>query len=125
MVKLSSLRCDPELSERGRWVDYEGGKLLVAKTNNTQYQKELLVLLQENPDANDSEEGFVLLVKTAMSRAILLGWEGFEDDNGEAIEYTPEAGLDVLTDAGHQDFYQAVISESQATDRYRVSAEGN
>jgi len=36
MAKLSALRVDPELSEEGRWVDYELGiRLRIARHNNS------------------------------------------------------------------------------------------
>jgi len=126
MAKLSALRVDPELTEEGRWVDYELGiRLRIARHNNSRYQAYFMKLMRDNPEVQEDTESFSNLLKVAVGRTILRDWEGVEDDAGKKLKYTDEVGEKIITDPAYQDLYQFVLSESQATLAYRENAAGN
>lgn len=126
MAKLSALRVDPELTEEGRWVDYEMGiRLRVARHNNSRYQNYFMKLLRDNPEVQEDTESFANLLKVAVGRTILRDWEGVEDDEGNPLAFTEDLGEQTMTDPAYQDLYQFVLSESQSSLLYRENAAGN
>jgi len=126
MAKLSALRVDPELSEEGRWVDYELGiRLRIARHNNSRYQAYFMKLLRDNPDVQEDADSFQNLLKVAVGRTILKDWEGVEDDDGNEMKFSEDVGEKIITDPAYQDLYQFVLSESQSSLLYRENAAGN
>ena len=126
MAKLSALRVDSELSEEGRWGDYELGiRLRIARHNNSRYQSYFMKLLRDNPEVQEDTDSFGNLLKVAVGRTILRDWEGVEDDEGNEMKFSEDVGEKILTDPGYQDLYQFVLSESQASLAYRENAAGN
>jgi len=126
MAKLSALRVDPELSEEGRWVDYELGiRLRIARHNNSRYQAYFMKLLRDNPEVQEDTDAFGNLLKVAVGRTILRDWEGVEDDDGKEMKFSEDVGEKILTDPAYQDLYQFVLSEAQSSLLYRENAAGN
>lgn len=126
MAKLSALRVDPELSEEGRWVDYELGiRLRIARHNNSRYQAYFMKLMRNNPEVQEDTEVFQNLLKVAVGRTILKDWEGVEDDDGNEMKFSEDVGEKIITDPAYQDLYQFVLTESQSSLLYRENAAGN
>ena len=83
MAKLSALRVDPELSEEGRWVDYELGiRLRIARHNNSRYQAYFMKLMRNNPEVQEDTEVFQNLLKVAVLIVYVelqLRWSFYQD----------------------------------------------
>lgn len=113
MLKLSSIKTT--ISEEGEWVesaDWPGVRLKVRGINCRDYQqaRELLVqkqikALQRVPTTPEMEPALGKLV----ARHLLRGWEGIAGDDDKALEYTPEIGLEKLSDPAYAALEQQVI----------------
>ena len=66
------------------------------------------------------QEEIVPLQKMAAARFLLLDWENVEDDNGDAIDYTPEVGLDIFNDPAFDDFWLFVISSATEAEQFKA-----
>lgn len=103
-VKLTDLMVDKEKMEKGTWKDFipfpgVAVRLLVASNNNIIYLKAVAACIREHlkefrEDVTGQAENEI--VKPAVAKHILLGWEGIDDDQGKPISYSYEAALGIL-----------------------------
>lgn len=134
-LNINSLRADPELVEKGAWVDYlMGSKLLVARFNNRaaenarsefyldnleKFTKEGLT--EKEREANDAmaekEENRIL------SQYVLLGWSGIQTADGSELEYSQETAFELLCDPQLEEFRAQVINLSQQRQNFRAKNE--
>lgn len=103
MLKLGSIKT-PDASDEGVWVDvpeWPGVRFKVRRIGSRDYQiaRELLVqrkskALQRVPTSPEMEPELGKLV----ARFLLRGWEGIAGDDEKSLDWTPEVGLETLTD---------------------------
>lgn len=104
---------------------YIGGgvTLRIARQNNPAYREYIAQLIrpyrEEVEAKNLADDVWVELINKAMSKTILVGWDGIKDDNGNEIQYTPEKALDFLSQM--PDFREVVSAFSTNMENYRVS----
>lgn len=114
MLKIDSIKT-PEISDEGVWVkipEWEGVEFLVRRLGSRDYQiaRELLVqkkskALQRLPTTPEMEPELGKLV----SRHLLRGWKGIADGNGKEITWSPDVGLEMLTDPTLRELESKVI----------------
>lgn len=105
-LKLSSLKLDEKLVEKGVWVSLEDdAQILVAKQGNANHRK--LVQQLRKPyrsfevvgrDLPDDVARRIGIEATA--RTILLGWKNILDDDGSEIPFTYENAIKALSIEG-------------------------
>lgn len=121
---------------RVQWGD--GVTLLIAPTSCKAYQDHMNAYLRGeqaqragfrrsasvNKQFEDSRRE---AMKQGIAEHIIRGWEGvFDTESGEEVAYTPDLGLDLLSD---DSFFMDVVAAAGETDAYRrdrlEEAEGN
>lgn len=122
---------DEKLETEGVWVPYEGGsRVLVGRFNNEKAQTMRVKLYQENkevidagsaPDATEADKAKADelskdLENKVLSEAVILGWEGFEDAEGNTVKYTPETAKSYIELS--RDFRRDMVMASSTRDRY-------
>lgn len=114
MLKLGSIKT-PDVSDEGVWVsipEWPGVRFKVRRIGVRDYQiaRELLVqklskALNRLPTSPEMEPALGKLV----ARHLLRGWEGIAGDDEKPLDWTPEVGLETLTDPEMKELEQKVI----------------
>lgn len=134
MLKIDSIKT-PEASDDGDWVkipEWEGVEFLVRRLGSRDYQiaRELLVqkkskALQRMPTSPEMEPELGKLV----SRHLLRGWKGIADGSGKEITWSPDVGLEMLTDPSLRELESKVIWAAGTLDdtnaEFTTAAVGN
>lgn len=101
-MRFSEYVTDAALEEEGVWMRLRKGdaEVLVARAGNKQHEDLVRRLRKKHGQGRrgdelprDVEEAIAL---EALSRTILLGWKGIEDDDGVEIPYSPEKARELL-----------------------------
>lgn len=114
-------KTDESLETSGVWESIGNGiKVKVARFNNTNHKRIMEVLmkphqhsLRNNTLAEDVAEE--LLIK-GMAKAVLLDWEGLEED-GVPVKYSNKESIRVLTE--YKDFRSIVRSISESMEVFK------
>lgn len=117
MAKISQIMADMDKVNKGVWVDYaEGIRLLIANINNTEYKKATRKILSSKMRQirmkSLADDTILELVKPAVARYVLLGWENIEDENGNKIPYSTEKALEFFQTPSLFEFYQFVLESA-------------
>ena len=120
-MKVSRFKTNAAKEQNGVWVDIgEGAKLLVARVNNSHYRS--VLLRRSKPVAAQMRTGTLpedkarAILEQCYADAILLDWEGLEDDDGNALEYSKEQALELLR---MKDFFEMVENFAMNAELYR------
>jgi hypothetical protein len=101
-MRFSEYVTDHTLEEEGVWMRLRKGdaEVLVARAGNSKHERLVERLRKKNGRGfrgedlpREVEENIAL---EALSQTILLGWRGFEDDEGKEIPYSPEKARELL-----------------------------
>lgn len=116
MAKLSKFAIDLESAKNGVTVDLgDGLSVTVAQAGagNPRYQKVLRQLLkpyERQLKANTLDDDvFEDQVTKAYVEAVLLGWKGLEDDEGNEITYSKDKAYEILSNKENFAFKQQII----------------
>jgi hypothetical protein len=127
-MKFSSLKTDPNKETRGVWMNYGGGlKVLIARSNNAKFRD--MVNRLTRPHQVALKTGMVEpkvaeeIMRTSAAQHILLGWENLEDDDGNAIPYSPEKAKQLFDEA--PDFFSTVMELANSAALFKVDDLGN
>ncbi|QYW06473.1 putative pre-tape measure chaperone protein [Pseudomonas phage UAntarctica] len=126
MLELTSIAIDPELAANGTWLDYMGGRFLVARQGPA-HQERLGQLFNEHADLikSGTPEGTAKLLEIyqrAFADTCLLNWEGVVE-KGEALPYTPDVGFKVLSDVRYAELAAKLEQFSLMHSNYRTKVE--
>lgn len=123
MVKLSGLRIDADKANNGVWHDWRGVRWLIARMGNPAYQEKLeqemepiLHVIAANEGKKCDERDNAIMV--AAAHGLLLDWEQLEDDNGNDLDFSPEAALRIFKDPELRDVYDFVMTRANAQQFY-------
>lgn len=117
-MKITEFATDETKETGGVWIDYAAGlRLKIASTDNREYTRFML----ENTGVL-SQRGSRLRSLTAIEKVervacegvakyILLDWEGLEDGEGNAVEYSFAKALEYLR--GYKRFRMDVLEIAQ------------
>ena len=129
MVKLSTIKSDSELENKGAWVEWDFGvSLLIARAGNRQFDnfmqsfsaKEIETMRDSNdPDATES------MLKKAIAKTVWLGWKNIDDDDGKPLKYSAKRALEFLEDDGFRDLYKFILVQSNEQANFRKAFEEN
>ena len=116
--------------DSGVWVNYQGCRFQIAHTSNAKFQRRLASL--QAPFRKQIEKGTMDpedtkdIVCTALSEAILKGWEGVKDESGNEIAITQKmAKQALLTDEGLREFVQETAADLSAFRDQEIEEKGN
>lgn len=123
-MKIASFKTNTKLEIAGVWkVIAPDTELLVARDNNPNFVKELRLAMapystkiQRSNMTNELAED---ILSKIMSTTILLGWKNIQDDDGNQIEYSPEAAYDLFKK--YPEFKSLVMTIAGDLDNYRES----
>lgn len=121
-MKFSKFATNHDLEIEGAWVDIgEGAKLLIARIGNDRYAKYLdkaykpyRKMQRTNSIPEDLARKIFI---AALANTVLVGWEGFVDDNGVEIPYTVENAIAKLTE--FKDFRELVAEIGSEASTFR------
>lgn len=124
MAKISEIMADMEKVEKGRWVNYAADiKLLVAGINNSQYREARQRLLKPHQHSIRTgllgAEQLMDMLKPTAAKYLLLDWTNLEDENGQAIPYSPEQALKFFKDKAFADLYSFVLEMAGESELFR------
>lgn len=123
LFKEFAVNLDAEVN--GRWVDYKGVKFLIARHNNTEYNKKIVELLNSSEDKKLDEDTQLLNKEIARiySETILLGWEGEVGFKGKAMKYSKENAFKLLSDPAMREFNDFISEEAAKAEAYKAKLE--
>jgi hypothetical protein len=114
-------------AEKGIVLDYPGFSITIARAggSNKKFNKTMLELVrpyrrQQEQGLLDEELANELLIK-AYAEAVILGWEGIDDENGEPLEYSKEACIKLLSDL--PELFNDIQKQAQDYSNFKVIQE--
>ena len=115
-MKISAFKTDRTRENQGVWVPIgDGARLLVARLNNEYYKQVFLNASRpfktQVRTGTISEDQAEQILRECYSKAILLDWDGLQDDEGTDIPYSQEKAYELL---GIADF-RALVEELAGT----------
>lgn len=133
MVKLKSLRVDPAAEAEGVFLEYVPGlRLRIASTATRRFRDAMEAamlpyrdLIRADQGKDKAERKFTDQMRTDLLREVvaehvLVGWEGLEDDEGEAVPYSKAAALALLSDPGMHRLLSWIEAAAANEDVYRA-----
>ena len=126
MLNLNSIKVDQTMAREGVWMEYMGGRFLVARKGQG-YDNRLVELYREHHDLikSGTPEGQLKAVdiyRQCFAEHILLDWDEVGDENGP-ITYTPEIGMLLTKDPGQIELVQAIERFSAMHSNYQAVVE--
>lgn len=125
MAKLSATKIDSNAEIDGIWTTYDLGiRLKIARLGNQKYREYMRKI--GRPHQLQIQHGTLddatmeTLSREAVAHTILLDWENVEDEDGNALKYTPELGEELFKDTAYYDMLQFVVAFASKTENYRA-----
>jgi hypothetical protein len=117
---------DEQAEIDGVWVELgEGARIKVARVGNPSYEKVLRQL--KKPYRNITRAGGEIprealdkITIEATAEALLLDWQGLDDEDGTAIPYSKEAAKRLLGEL--KDFRETVVRLALEAETFRAEA---
>ncbi|KRE02598.1 hypothetical protein ASE61_15080 [Bosea sp. Root670] len=118
-MKISELKIDPVKREEGAWIgdlpEMGGVRLHVRGIGCAEFRKLQAKLVEALPRSKRiggriAQEEQDRITGECLHRTILLGWEGFENDDGSPIEYSAEQAKAFMTEPAFSKIREAVVT---------------
>lgn len=118
---------DSKKEEEGVWKEFDGGiKLKLRRLSSKASQdarKEAekpytSQLREKEPDTEILEKVFI----QQLARGVIVDWEGVQDEDGKEIPFTPDLGVELLSDEALKDFRGEVIGFAISRDTFKAEA---
>lgn len=132
MFDLSSIEINPTTATEGKWVEYMGGKFLVARWNNrkaealrNELQIEFYSELAKGKEEKMPENlvsRFDAISARIMSETILLDWDGVGHKD-VLIPFSTETAYEFLSNPAFVDLFHFVRDQSISRDNFLASNE--
>jgi len=124
MGRITEIMADMEKVEKGQWVPFAAGiRLCIANINNAKYRQARKAILGKHlrsTRARKLEPDDVLdLLKPAVARHILVGWENLQDEAGCTIDYSPEKALEFFENPALRELYIFVVETAGEAEWFR------
>lgn len=127
-MKLSSVKRDTKLAEKGVWVTNAIGDMdiLIAATGNKRYTEMLRHLTKpyKRTISTLGDDFLKDLQNQCIAKTVLLGWKNMEAENStkEApvyVEYTSDVAYDLLKDPENHEFREMVLALAEEEEVFR------
>lgn len=113
-MSFNAKRNDVQAFVEGVWRPIMGGQFRIARAGNPEYEKALEESgYRKMDDPQDRHRAFL----TAMAKGIVKDWDEVVDDQGEAIPYSVDHGVEVLDE--NPDLVAAILEEARNMSNYR------
>lgn len=126
-MKIKEFATNKKAEIEGVWQEIgQGAKVKVARAGNVKYSEYVRKL--SKPYMNRYRRRMIpediaeKITIRAMSRFILLGWEGIEGEDGNHIQYSEQKAIELLTE--YPDFRELVASLADDITLFQLEAEG-
>jgi hypothetical protein len=124
-MKISAFKTDRQRENEGVWVAIgDGARVKVARFNNERYKQTFLEVSKpykvQVRTGTLQEEVAQGILRDCFARAILLDWEGLQDDEGNDIPYSEEAAKELLA---IPDFMSMIEDFANSRELYRREAQ--
>lgn len=121
MDLAANFKTDKNAEITGVWHDLIDGKIKIARFNNPVYQKVLRRLVTPhsqvlNTGSEEAQELLTKLTTEAMAEAILVDWEGLQDE-GVDLPYSKENAFAMMVK--YPDFREIVSQKATTLKFYR------
>jgi hypothetical protein len=126
-MKASAFKRDSSRVEAGEWVDdipgFPGIRLKVRGLQSLAFSDAQAKLQRQVPAHKRAEDGSIdpamayAIMGKAMQQAVLLDWDGLQDDDGKPLAYDADLAMTWLTDMDYSHFAEAVMAAAQVVDR--------
>ena len=126
-MKVSSFKRDSSRAEAGEWVDdvpgFPGVRFKVRGLQSLAFSDAQARLQRQVPAHKRKEDGSIepslayAVMGKAMQQAVLLDWDGIEDDEGNPMIYDADLAMTWLTDMDYSHFAEAIMAAAQVVDR--------
>lgn len=134
-MKFSEFKTDTSLEKEGVWHDIgmndDGSpvRIKIARLGNPSWLKAYNKIpaplrdgAQKGSLAGAMEKSYETLAAKCMAEHVLLGWEGFTDDDGNPVPYTVETAAAILADPEQRPFRSIVTQYAQDDAAFRAQA---
>lgn len=130
-MKLGEFRNDLNLENDGVWISLnDAAKVKVARSGNPRHSEILRRLsapyrrqISNNSLSNDVA---FKISGEALAEAILLDWEGVEDDDGKPLPYSKSAARDLLCNRQYEArFRNPIVAASEEVEAFRQTVIGD
>lgn len=123
---LDDIAVDPTLAEAGTWMDYMGGRFLIARKGNA-YKEAQIKLYNEHRDLlmSDTQEGRekgLEIERKLFAEFVLLDWD-VVDRKGEPVFYTKELGYQLVCDPRYAELVERIEVYSMIHRNYQEKVE--
>lgn len=128
MVRLGSLAQDVELEREGRWVEFVPGlRFRVAAADNARARELFAAKVRAARDEQKGrgrvpQERLDRIADEVTAEAVLVGWEGLDDDAGLPIPWSQGEALRILTDEKFRKVRQFIQEAAADAAAYRAAA---
>ena len=125
MGRITEIMADMEKVEKGQWFPFAMGiKLLIANINSAKYREARKAIIDKHMRATGKRklmpDEILDLVRPAVAKHILLGWENLEDETGATIDYSPEKALEFFENPALREMYVFVVETAGESESYRI-----
>lgn len=122
-MDLLNLRTDLNKEQEGTWVDIgKGARLKIARIGNPAYKETFRRLTKpyqrQMRTGNLPDEVAEKILARCLAESVLVGWEGLEMD-GEPIQYSRKAAMDLLMNPQLKDFRDLVTELANEVELFR------
>jgi hypothetical protein len=126
MLCLDDIAIDPTLAEAGTWMDYMGGRFLIAR-KGAAYQTAQIALYNEHRDlmksnTQESREKAIEIERRLFAEFVLLDWE-VVDREKNPVPYTKEAGYKMVCDPRFGELVDRIEMYSMVHKNYQARVE--
>lgn len=119
MAKLTDVLVDESAAREGVWIEWVHGiRLRIAAATgpkyDTAYHRQVVPALLKLPAKKRRSGAAVMdLSLEVVARHCLIGWENLEDDDGQAIPYSPEKAVELckLSSALYRTVYAQAVND--------------
>lgn len=135
MLDLTSLAIDSKKATEGVWVKMGQAEFLLARHNNPNASvarsEAIAKFYSEIQDVESIDEKttrkFRKVNIQVFCEHVLLGWKnvGLPNAEGvlEAVDYTPERGVEILSNDDYYELHQFLLEKSIEQENYRIKNE--
>lgn len=140
-MKLSRLRSDVHLETEGAYVNFITGEFIpeedfekvkesgepilkVRRWSYQPFQNKCIDAIRRNRNlaisSDDGDDIDVLAdaVKRLVAKMLLVGWWGFQEDDGTELQYSLKRAIELFLDPSYSDFYEVVVSYCRQRDLF-------
>ena len=118
---------DKTLEEGGKWFDLgDNARVLVGRFGNKNHERvmdrlrkpyeAMLLRKQKIPKEEMSD-----MIRASFAEGVMMGWEGFVDEEGKAIPFSKDEALNAIT--LYKDFYDLLFDFSNDMANFRSYVE--